>query len=112
MTDHVTRTDHDRHGFHVDAPHSTVRSGARSRLNHRNLPRTAMNKINPIPYPQTPKTAREYIHSHGLNLSELARDHDISRYVLIDLLRGRNKGLRGHAHRGAVLLGLKPEPTP
>lgn len=31
--------------------------------------------------------------------------------TLVDLLRGQNKGRYGQAHRGAIVLGLKPEPA-
>ncbi len=64
----------------------------------------------PIPYPQTPESAHAYIVAHGLCMSDLARQNNLSRYVLIDLLRGKRKGLRGDAHRGAILLGLKRDP--
>lgn len=64
----------------------------------------------PFPYPQTPNSALEYARAHGINISELARNFQLDRHVLVDLLRGKRKGLRGQAHRGAVLLGLKPDP--
>jgi gp16 family phage-associated protein len=63
-----------------------------------------------IPYPQTPATAHHYIVAHGLCVAQIARDHQLDRHVLVDLLRGKRKGLRKESHRGAVLLGLKPIP--
>lgn len=64
-----------------------------------------------VPYPQTPATAHAWIRAHGINLAEMARHHHVPRETLCDLLRGRQKGNRGLAHRGAILLGLKAEPT-
>lgn len=75
-----------------------------------------MNKTAPaavtaiIPFPQTPRSAWNHIREHGLNISALARDAGVDRSVLVDLLRGKLKGYRGEAHRGAVLLGLKRKP--
>lgn len=63
-----------------------------------------------VPYPQTPETSSAWIRAHGINVSELARINDVPRLVLVDLLRGRLRGYRGHAHMGAIVLGLKPEP--
>ena len=62
------------------------------------------------PYPQTPETAHAWIRAHGIGVAELARCYALNRSTLMDLLRGRNRGYRGQAHRGAVLLGLKPDP--
>lgn len=64
----------------------------------------------PLPYPQTPESAANYIRSHGLCVSTLARDNNLPRHTLVDLLRGQLKGKRGEAHRAAILLGLKQNP--
>lgn len=64
-----------------------------------------------VPYPQTPETAHQWLSAHGVNVSELARQHRVPRNTLVDLLRGKQKGRRGQAHKGAIVLGLKPEPT-
>ena len=64
----------------------------------------------PLPYPQTPKSAGNYIQLNGLCISEISRLTGISRYTFVDLLSGKQKGRRGNAHRAAVLLGLKPAP--
>lgn len=68
--------------------------------------------ITRLPYPQTVQSARTFIVSHGLSISELARANGLKRLALQDLLRpeGQLKGMRGEAHKAAVVLGLKPEP--
>lgn len=43
----------------------------------------------------------------GMTVSEWARQHDINRWTVFEVLHGRNKGRWGEAHRAAVLLGLK-----
>lgn len=43
----------------------------------------------------------------GISVSEWARVNNFSRMVVVDLLRGIRKGLRGESHRCAVALGLK-----
>lgn len=43
----------------------------------------------------------------GISISEWARSNSFSRMVVVDLLRGTRKGLRGESHRCAVALGLK-----
>lgn len=63
-----------------------------------------------IPWPQTPESARAWIHENGLCIAEIARQYKISRFVLHSLLTGRSKGAYKEAHRGAVLLGIKPAP--
>ena len=64
-----------------------------------------------MPYPQTPETAHQWLVDHGVAVAELARQHQVPRSTLVDLLRGQNKGRYGQAHRGAIVLGLKPEPA-
>ena len=68
--------------------------------------------ITRLPYPQTVQSARTYIVSHGLSISELARLNNLPRLALQDLLRptGQLRGIRGQTHKAAVVLGLKPEP--
>jgi len=65
----------------------------------------------PLPRFKSPKDCHNWLRAHGINVSELARANDLPRLVLVDLLRGRNKGYRGKAHRAAILLGLKDDPT-
>lgn len=71
-----------------------------------------MNNTNfqPLPYPQTPETARAYFLQHGINRSEWARFFGIDQQAISDHLRGRLKGTWGKSHEVAVLLGLKPNP--
>lgn len=68
------------------------------------------DSIFPLPYPQTPSSAREYIRAHGLCVSEISRVTGIGRCTFMDLLSGKQKGRWGNAHRAAVLLGLKQQP--
>ncbi|MDR1276080.1 MAG: DNA-binding protein [Candidatus Accumulibacter sp.] len=62
----------------------------------------------PLPYPQTPESAARWFGDHGICMAHWARDFGFNRFVVIDLLRGKLKGRRGHAHHAAVALGLKP----
>lgn len=64
-----------------------------------------------LPYPQTPTTAKAWIAARGLTVTDLARRNGVPRDTLVDLLLGRGKGRYGNAHRGAIVLGLKPDPT-
>lgn len=66
----------------------------------------------PLPYPQTPKTARAWMNARGICISHWARDLNLPREAVVDALRGRLKGNRGTAHLVAVALGLKPDPDP
>ena len=74
---------------------------------HFPLPANAL----PLPWPQTPETAGNQIRLKGLCVSEISRHTGIGRHTFVDLLSGKQKGLRGNAHRAAVLLGLKPADT-
>ncbi len=64
-----------------------------------------------VPFPQTPETAHAWIRAHGICISDLARTNQVSRAILVDLLRGQLRGLRGSAHKGAIVLGLKADPV-
>lgn len=66
----------------------------------------------PLPYPQTPESANAWFISHGICKAHWAQAQGFNRMILVDLLRGRLKGLRGEAHRVAVALGLKADPNP
>lgn len=44
---------------------------------------------------------------NGVSKAEWARAHKVSRAVVYQVLAGKKKGLRGEAHKVAVLLGLK-----
>ena len=75
----------------------------------------AMGTPQPEPAPtateRTPEEARQWMDEQGLSQAELARQNQVPRSTLVDLLRGQNKGRYGQAHRGAIVLGLKPEPA-
>jgi gp16 family phage-associated protein len=64
----------------------------------------------PLPYPQTPESANAWFVSHGVCKSHWAQAHGFNRLTVVDLLRGRLRGLRGESHHAAVALGLKPAP--
>ena len=64
-----------------------------------------------VPYPQTAETAHAWIRANGINVAELARVHQVPRPILVDVLRGRLRGYRGSAHRAAIVLGLKADPS-
>lgn len=68
-------------------------------------------KTAPLPYPQTPESANAWFIRHGICKTHWAQAQGIHRMVLVDLLRGKLKGLRGEAHRAAVALGLKADPV-
>gem|GEM_PF-962495 len=55
----------------------------------------------------TREQAREALNERGVTIAEFCRVHGLNRQMVSDLLGGRKKGLRGEAHRAAVLLGLK-----
>lgn len=63
------------------------------------------------PYPQTPETAYLWLRAHGITVVSFAKLHGVGRVVITDLLRGRLAGNYGSAHKGAIALGLKPEPV-
>lgn len=64
----------------------------------------------PLPYPQTPESARTLLRAHGVPLTQLADEIGVGRMTVVDLLRGIGKGRRGKCHRAAIALGLKPNP--
>lgn len=53
---------------------------------------------------------RKELHAKGINLRALCAEKNVSYQAARDLLRGRARGLRGEAHKAAILLGLKPAP--
>lgn len=64
----------------------------------------------PLPYPQTPQSAHSLLRAYGVPITELAREINVDRMTVVDLLRGVGKGHRGKRHRAAIALGLKPDP--
>ncbi|APC18569.1 hypothetical protein BLL42_23700 [Pseudomonas frederiksbergensis] len=75
-----------------------------------NGPATSLDSA-PLPYPQTPKSANAWFVSHGICKAHWAKAQGLDRMTVVDLLRGRLKGLRGEAHHAAVALGLKANPA-
>jgi len=59
---------------------------------------------------RTPEQAREWIKANGINITTFAQEHGISRFAVVDVLRGHRKGLRGDSHRAAIALGMKRNP--
>lgn len=51
--------------------------------------------------------ARKELDRRGVSIAEFARAYALNPNLVSDLLAGRKKGLRGEAHRAAVLLGIK-----
>ncbi len=60
---------------------------------------------------KTAEQVRNEFVAHGINVSEWARERKVSRFTVIDLLRGKRTGRRGEAHKVAVMLGLKEDPN-
>ncbi len=61
-------------------------------------------------YPSTPQQSRAWFNQHGVCIKTWCEWHQLDRYIVTDLLRGRLRGVRGEAHRAAILLGLKADP--
>ena len=64
-----------------------------------------------LPYPQTPASAAAWFVRHGISQTAWARAHGLKRGIVVDLLRGKNKGRFGKSHEAAIALGLKPAPA-
>ena len=54
------------------------------------------------------KRVKRQLQATGVSFSQWCREHRVSRHTVNDLLRGKQRGHYGAAHRAAVLLGLKP----
>ena len=65
----------------------------------------------PLPHPQTPASAAARLCAMGLTVAAISRATGINRQTFCALLAGKQQGLRGNAHRAAVLLGLKSAPA-
>lgn len=55
----------------------------------------------------TPDQARSALDQEGKTIAEFARENDLLKETVYQVLDGRKKGRRGEAHRAAVLLGIK-----
>lgn len=64
-------------------------------------------KLDKLPYPQTPESAKAYFRQHGISISAWAKHMGVPRTTVVDLIRGKIKGNYGVAHKTAVILGLK-----
>lgn len=67
-------------------------------------------KANTTPLLRTPDEVRAWFHANGIAISQWCRDHQFARHTVVDLIRGRQRGLRGEAHRAAVALHMKAKP--
>jgi gp16 family phage-associated protein len=60
-----------------------------------------------MPQIKTPQQVRAELEEAGISMAAWARANGFNRMTVVDLLAGRQQGLRGEAHRAAVALGLK-----
>lgn len=56
---------------------------------------------------KTREQARQQFTRTGTSVAQWARRHGVNQSLTYQVLRGDKKGLRGEAHRIAVLLGIK-----
>lgn len=56
---------------------------------------------------KTHHQARAEFGRKGLSIAKWARDQQVSRSLVYEILAGRKKCLRGQSHKIAVLLGMK-----
>jgi gp16 family phage-associated protein len=56
---------------------------------------------------KTAEEVRADLYRRGKSVRAAAKEMGVSERIVFELLRGRIKGLRGQAHRAAVLLGMK-----
>lgn len=59
------------------------------------------------PVLRTPEEALTDLDRRGVSIAAFARGHALKYATVYQVLHGKKKGLRGEAHRAAVLLGLK-----
>lgn len=62
-----------------------------------------------LPFPQTPESALALLRANGVCITDWARNLGLARMAVVDILRGKNRGNRGMAHRAAVALGIKAD---
>jgi gp16 family phage-associated protein len=60
---------------------------------------------------RTPEQAKQWLKDNGISIAQFARDNDLDRSAVVDLLRGKLTGNFGNAHKAAVALGLKLSPN-
>ncbi|MFC3549437.1 DNA-binding protein [Lysobacter cavernae] len=56
---------------------------------------------------KTPEEALADLDRRGVSIAAFARAHQLRYMTVYQVLHGGKKGLRGEAHRAAVLLGIK-----
>lgn len=57
--------------------------------------------------PKTCAQVRKELTLRGQSVADFARRNGLNVATVHQVINGRNKGLRGQAHKAAVLLGLK-----
>jgi len=55
--------------------------------------------------------ARAWFKANGVCIADWSKERGLNRDTVFDLLRGKIKGHRGAAHRAAIALGLKADPS-
>jgi len=63
------------------------------------------------PLLKSPEQVKAEFIANGISISEWCRANGFNRYVVHDLLRRKRIGRRGEAHRAAVALGMKRDPS-
>lgn len=61
--------------------------------------------------PSACRAAKNGFYARGEQISTWAQEHGFSKDLVYSVLGGRAKGHRGQAHKIAVALGLKPQPS-
>lgn len=56
---------------------------------------------------KTREQVRKELDRKGKSIREWAKEHGLPERTVYEVLAGRKKGVRGDAHRAAVLLGIK-----
>ena len=56
---------------------------------------------------KTPGQVRKHFDRLGMSVARWARENECSAHAVYQVLYGKHKGVRGEAHRVAVLLGIK-----
>jgi gp16 family phage-associated protein len=59
---------------------------------------------------RTKEQVQEWFETHGIAISDWAKENGFTANVVYTLLSGRTRGRRGEAHRAAIALGMKPTP--
>lgn len=54
---------------------------------------------------------RAELFARGISLRAFCKEKGVSYQAARDLLTGRARGSRGHVHKAAIALGLKPDPS-